>query len=82
MTVYGPAVDGAPDAALALRVTDTGVEQIGTVSQPRSGVAQRGGGSGIRRSLVIGSTLWTVSDNGLQASDLATLHQVGWVPNG
>jgi hypothetical protein len=34
----------------------------------------------IRRSLVTGAALWTLSDAGLKASDLTSLTSLGWVP--
>ena len=36
---------------------------------------------GIRRSLVIGDVLWTVSDSGLQANSLSTMDKLSWLPN-
>jgi uncharacterized secreted protein with C-terminal beta-propeller domain len=81
ITEYGAAADGPANTAKAMRVTDKGIEDLGLVTQPYQADSKRGYGPGIRRSLVIGSTLWTVSDAGLQASDLSTLDQVGWVPN-
>jgi hypothetical protein len=82
ITEYGTAADGPASTAKAMRVTDNGIQDLGLVTQPRDAATpQRGYGPGIRRSLVIGSTLWTVSDAGLLASDLSTLDQVGWVPN-
>ncbi|GGM83803.1 beta-propeller domain-containing protein [Dactylosporangium sucinum] len=58
--------------ALVLRVGDATVAPVGTVRHP-------GQYSVIRRSLVIGGTLWTVSDAGLQANDAATLAEQGWL---
>ena len=58
----------ASGGALALRVTDQGVSPIGAV-----------GRSGVRRSLVVGDVLWTVSDGGLQASSLDTLGELAWI---
>jgi len=82
ITDYGQAADGLASTAKAMRVTDNGIEDLGMVTQPRDTAAsKRAYGPGIRRSLVIGNTLWTVSGAGLQASDLSTLDQVGWVPN-
>jgi uncharacterized secreted protein with C-terminal beta-propeller domain len=82
ITSYGSAADGLSNTAKAMRVTDNGIEDLGLVTQPRDTAAPKEGyGPGIRRSLVVGDTLWTVSDAGLQASDLSTLDQVGWVPN-
>jgi hypothetical protein len=39
-----------------------------------------GAGRAIRRSLVIGNTLWTVSDSGLGANQVTTLAAEGWIP--
>jgi uncharacterized secreted protein with C-terminal beta-propeller domain len=77
---YGPAATGPANAALALRVTDSGIEKAGTVTQPAGIDGGRGWSPGIRRSLVIGDVLWTVSEYGLQASSLSTLEPIGWVP--
>jgi hypothetical protein len=30
---------------------------------------------------VVGDTLWTMSDYGLEASNLSTLDRVGWLPS-
>ncbi|MFS8521897.1 MAG: beta-propeller domain-containing protein [Micromonosporaceae bacterium] len=38
-------------------------------------------GNRIRRSLVIGDVLWTVSDLGLQANTLAGLGELAWLPH-
>ena len=58
------------DGALALRVGADGLTPAGRITQPDP----------IRRSLVIGGDLWTLSDTGLQASELSTLDRVAWVP--
>jgi uncharacterized secreted protein with C-terminal beta-propeller domain len=79
---YGPTAAGPANAAMALRVTDGGIEQAGLVVQPADATGERRGWTpGIRRSLVIGDVLWTVSEYGLQASRLTTLEQIGWVPS-
>jgi uncharacterized secreted protein with C-terminal beta-propeller domain len=65
---------GASQAgALALRVTDNGLARVGTVPAPTNYPA--------RRSLVVGDVLWTLSDAGLQASNLSTMEQLSWLPN-
>jgi hypothetical protein len=64
--------------ALVLRVEETGFTELGTVSQPPPPSWDYSGE--IRRSLVIGDTLWTVSDQGLAANALSTLDQTAWIP--
>jgi hypothetical protein len=62
--------------ALVLKVSDSGLTEVGMVSQP-AGTGQVS--STIRRSLVVNNMLWTVSDAGLQANSLSTLDKVGWL---
>ncbi|MGW5666599.1 beta-propeller domain-containing protein [Micromonospora sp. NPDC003776] len=65
--------------ALALRVEDGGFTTVGTIDH-----TARAGRPGelvpIRRSLVVDGVLWTVSEAGLQASELATMRTLGWLP--
>ena len=56
--------------ALALRVTPTGLQTVAHLTPPAGPV---------RRELVIGDTLWTLTDSGLLASTLSTLDRVAWV---
>jgi uncharacterized secreted protein with C-terminal beta-propeller domain len=65
--------DGGQAGALALRVTDDGLAPVGTVRAPTN--------YPVRRSLVVGDVLWTVSDAGLQASNLTTMDSLSWLPN-
>ena len=58
------------DSGLAFHVEAGGLRPAGRLTQPGT----------ISRSLVIGTQLWTLSDAGLQASELSTLDRVGWVP--
>ncbi|MFG2038863.1 beta-propeller domain-containing protein [Dactylosporangium sp. NPDC048998] len=67
-----PTYAGGGPKALVLTVADRSLAQAGAITHP---VQQ----SGIQRSLVIGGTLWTLSDQGLQANDLATLAQQAWI---
>jgi hypothetical protein len=74
--------DGASTSgALVLRVGDGGITEAGFVSHPapNGGTPQRGALYPIRRSMVIEGTLWTLSQNGLMASDLQTLGQQAWL---
>src|SRR6185295_16155794 len=58
---------GATDGALALRVTDAGLTKVATITQPRDADRELNRSPGLRRTLVVGETFWTVSDYGLQA---------------
>ena len=58
--------------ALVLRVGDGRLDPVGTVRHPQDVT--------IRRSLVVGDTLWTVSDLGARAVAVADLADRGWVP--
>lgn len=75
----GQPVSASPaSGALVLRVGDHSLTKLGMIRQPA--VPGWPGGGQILRSLVIGDTLWTLSDAGLQANDLTTLAPAGWVP--
>ncbi|MDT4990498.1 MAG: inhibitor of cysteine peptidase, partial [Actinoplanes sp.] len=63
------------DTAMALRVTGTGLTEVGAIKQPVVG----GAAPTVRRTLVVGDTLWTMSDYGLQASNLSTLDAQAWL---
>jgi uncharacterized secreted protein with C-terminal beta-propeller domain len=56
--------------AVALRVSDRTVDRAGQLT-PRSGQ--------LTRSLVVGTTLWTVSTDGLAAADLTSLTPQFWL---
>lgn len=76
----GDAEQPPRSTALVLRVEDAGLTELGRISQPPATDWSYSGQ--IRRSLVIGDTLWTVSDLGLQATSTSTLDQVAWIPFG
>jgi len=69
--------DPPSGGAVALRVDDGAFTDLGGVTHPTGT---------IRRSLVIGDTLWTVSDGGLAADQVhtgggaAALTRLAWVP--
>jgi hypothetical protein len=70
------AASGSGDLVLRLSggLSGGSLTRVGLLVQP--GMAQ---GAPVERSLVVGSTLWTVSAAGLMASDLGTLHQEAWL---
>ncbi len=58
--------------ALVLRVSGKDITEVGFIQHPEEMIQ-------VRRSLVIGKTLWTVSDAGLLASDLTSLTRQAWI---
>jgi hypothetical protein len=66
---------GRSTGALVLRVGDRTLTEVGGLRHPGPD-----GGRPVRRSLVVDSTLWTVSDVGLLASDPTTLATRAWLP--
>jgi uncharacterized secreted protein with C-terminal beta-propeller domain len=58
---------------LVLRVSGATLTRVGLVRQ----VA---GWGSVQRSLIIGQTLWTVSDSGLMATSLPALRESAWLP--
>ncbi|WFE35563.1 beta-propeller domain-containing protein [Micromonospora sp. WMMD975] len=65
--------------ALALRVGDGGFTVAGTVEHPPA-LTDGVDWTRIRRSLVVGDVLWTVSDAGLKATGLAGMTTLAWLP--
>ncbi|MFC6080680.1 beta-propeller domain-containing protein [Sphaerisporangium aureirubrum] len=72
---------GEGNSAVVLKVGADSLTEEATITHPlpkqdeRSPLDPR-----VRRSLIIGDTLWTLSDNGLKASDATTLTEQEWVP--
>ena len=77
-----PSADNVPtpvSAAFVLHVRDHSITEAGLITHHPPVPGDPAGGQ-IRRSLVIGGDLWTLSDQGLKANDLMTLAPLGWVP--
>ncbi|MGH3470270.1 MAG: beta-propeller domain-containing protein, partial [Thermocrispum sp.] len=66
-----------PAGALVLRVDGNRIERVGVVRHPEGNAGSQT--SDVRRSLVIGDTLWTVSRSGAQANGLDGLERTGFV---
>ncbi|HEU5158295.1 MAG TPA: beta-propeller domain-containing protein [Streptosporangiaceae bacterium] len=82
LTASSPAAGPPAGEALVLSVRGQEVRRLGMVRQPRAAENRPVGVPAIRRSLTIGTTLWTMSDAGLLASDATALTRRGWVPFG
>ncbi|HSR85478.1 MAG TPA: beta-propeller domain-containing protein [Streptosporangiaceae bacterium] len=77
-TFQGAAVPYPPPSeAVVLHVGANSFTQLGTITHATS--ANPYGGQ-ISRSLIVGNALWTLSDAGLKANDIATLAPLAWVP--
>jgi len=70
--------DGTPDSqAVGVRIgRASGITRVGSVTHPTGANAWQGQ---IRRSLVVGGSLLTVSEAGMRSSDLGTLAPKAWV---
>jgi hypothetical protein len=78
-TVGDPAVKAYPSVgALVLRVSDRSITEMSYLSHPQTERPYMNW-PGIRRSLVIGDTLWTVSEGGLMATDMNSLIRQTWI---
>jgi len=83
-TASGGTVSGGEAAywpaseAVVLHVGDNGFTLLGTITHPAT--PENPAGGQIRRSLIVGNALWTLSDAGLKANDMATLTPLAWVP--
>ncbi len=64
----------AGGAAAGVRVEGDSLERV-TIAAPAGGAS----GAPVRRALVVGDLLYTISETGVQASDLATLEPAGSV---
>jgi uncharacterized secreted protein with C-terminal beta-propeller domain len=71
--------------AIGYRIDRGGIKQVGTVvhlgdgAQPQPEGISYPWGAQIRRSVVVGDTLYTVSEQGLKASSLSSLTDRAWV---
>ncbi|MFC4050883.1 beta-propeller domain-containing protein [Actinomadura syzygii] len=67
---------GGTSEALVLKIGGTSITRAGAVRHPDG----ERFGNGVKRSLVVGNTLWTFSDDGARATDAATLKNAAWLP--
>ena len=71
-SVESPGGDRPFSGAVVAHVSRSAIDVVGTVSH--------GGDQTVRRSIVVGQTLYTLSESGLKGSNLATLAPRSWVP--
>jgi uncharacterized secreted protein with C-terminal beta-propeller domain len=64
--------------AVGFRVGRAGIDEVGRVEHGPAVVDKRYAGIPVQRSLVVGGSLYTVSDAGMQASALRTFADEGW----
>jgi hypothetical protein len=75
-----PAIKAMPSVgALVLRVSDRSISEMSFLTHPAGRQTYAAYSPGIRRSLVIGDTLWTVSQGGLMATDMNSLIRQTWI---
>jgi hypothetical protein len=68
---------GPSSAADLWSVSSSGtLDQVGTLSQPGS---QPAGYPEIERAVVVGSDIYTLSEQGVMANDISSLTQVAWL---
>jgi hypothetical protein len=67
--------------AIAFRVGPNRITELARIVHPADTTGSAGpAGAAIRRSLIVGNRLYTLSDRGVKANNLDTLTEVGWVP--
>ncbi|MGN9836570.1 beta-propeller domain-containing protein [Nonomuraea sp. H19] len=73
-----PLTQQTESGALVLKIDDSGVSKLGMIKHP----VQQGQDyqPGIQRSMIIGASIWTVSHEGVQVNDAATLASQAWIP--
>ncbi|GII03232.1 beta-propeller domain-containing protein [Planobispora takensis] len=71
-------------AALVLKIGDSAIDKTGTILHPAPKPVENTRiapyDPGIRRSIVIGDSLWTVSDLGLKINSMSDLAEQAWIP--
>jgi uncharacterized secreted protein with C-terminal beta-propeller domain len=73
-----PLTQQTESGALVLKIDDSGVSKLGMIKHPVQGGQDYQ--PGIQRSMVIGETIWTFSQEGIQVNDAATLASQAWIP--
>ena len=76
-----PVSKSTEPGALVLKQRDAGFAELGTVRHPATGGDGYGRGA-VRRALVVGDELWTVSAAGVMVSTADRLTERAWIPFG
>jgi uncharacterized secreted protein with C-terminal beta-propeller domain len=84
VTAYGNGPNWGPEfiGAIGFRIGRSGIEEAGRIVHDPVSKSAGLYGSGVRRALVVGRRLYTVSDRGIEVSRLDTLAELAWVPFG
>ncbi|GGO74439.1 beta-propeller domain-containing protein [Nonomuraea cavernae] len=64
--------------AMALKIDDSAVTKLGLIEHPLD--RRNGYQPGIERSMVVGDSIWTVSQSGVQVNDATSLARQAWIP--
>jgi hypothetical protein len=80
LTAREPNRETAPGAngALVLRLAGESITEVGRIAHPVDQYRHPDGS--VRRTLVIGTELWTVSSAGVMVNDVDRLTQIAWLP--
>ncbi|WP_327585701.1 beta-propeller domain-containing protein [Nonomuraea sp. NBC_00507] len=73
-----PLTQQTESGALVLKIDDSGVSKLGMIKHPVQ--ESQDYQPGIQRSMVIGATIWTFSQEGIQVNDATTLASQAWIP--
>ncbi|MFI6320730.1 beta-propeller domain-containing protein [Nonomuraea sp. NPDC050556] len=80
LSTYTAKTGEAESGAVALRITDSGVTKLGMIKHPKITANNYTYEPNIQRSMVIGDSLWTISEGGIQVNDANTLDKQAWIP--
>jgi uncharacterized secreted protein with C-terminal beta-propeller domain len=68
------------NGAMVLRVTDSAVTKVGMINHPMVKQQDYSYQPAIQRTMVIGDSLWTLSEKGFQVNDLNSLAEQAFIP--
>ncbi|NUP77017.1 MAG: hypothetical protein HOV96_05615 [Nonomuraea sp.] len=75
-----PLMTPKESGAVVLKIDDSAVTRLGMIKHPSHQEQDYAYQPGIQRSMIIGDSVWTLSYDGLQVNDAATLDKQAWIP--